>query len=311
LAEPLRLVFAGTPDFALPALRALLAGPHPLLAVYTQPDRPAGRGRRLRPSPVKEAALAAGIEVREPETLRAPEAVAALAALAPDLMVVVAYGLILPPSILAVPRFGCWNLHASLLPRWRGAAPVARAIEAGDAETGVCLMQMDQGLDTGPVLACRPAPILPEDTTETLEARLAVLGAELLSERLAELAAGRPPLPAPQPAAGVTYARKLSKDEALLDPRLPAELLARRVRAFQPWPVAEIVLAGERVRVFAALALPDPPRPGEPGEILAAGPQGIDIACSPGVLRLLRVQRPGGRVLDTAAYLHGRPGLRR
>lgn len=308
---PLRLVFAGTPHFALPPLRALLAGSHCPLAVYTQPDRPAGRGRRLRPSPVKEAALAAGIAVREPQTLRDPKEVDALAALAPDLMVVVAYGLILPPSILAVPRFGCWNLHASLLPRWRGAAPVARAIEAGDGETGVCLMQMDEGLDTGPVLACRRAPILATDTTATLEARLAELSAALLTEHLDRLAAGHPPVPRPQPREGVCYARKLSKEEALLDPREPAATLARRVRAFQPWPVAEIDLAGERVRVFEAVALPGTPDQGEPGQVLAASAAGIEIACGEGRLCILRLQRPGGRVLGAAEYLHGRPRLRR
>lgn len=308
---PLRLVFAGTPDFALPALRVLLAESHRVLAVYTQPDRPAGRGRKLKPSPVKEAALAAGIEVREPEDLRDPQVTAALAALAPDLMVVVAYGLILPPQVLAIPRFGCWNVHASLLPRWRGAAPVARAIEAGDEETGVCLMQMDEGLDTGPVLACRREPIRPTDTAATLQARLADIGAQLLAEQLARLASGVLPAPRPQPTKGVCYARKLRKEEALLDPREPAERLARRVRAFQPWPVAEIDLAGERVRVFEAVALPSGPESSAPGTILAASREGIDLACGSGVLRILRLQRPGGRVLAAAEYLHGRPKLRR
>lgn len=310
MAESLRLVFAGTPAFAVPSLHRLLAGPNRVLAVYTQPDRPAGRGRRLRASPVKEAALAAGIEVREPERLGGAEA-AALSALAPDLMVVVAYGLILPSPILAVPRFGCWNLHASLLPRWRGAAPVARAIEAGDAETGVCLMQMERGLDTGPVIACRREPIRPTDTTATLEARLAEIGAELLAEHLEKLAAGAAPVPQPQPQEGVSYARKLSKQEALLDPREPAALLARRVRAFQPWPVAEIELDGERVRVLEAVALPAEPGLGEPGTILAASGEGIDLACGSGVLRILALQRPGGRVLSAADYLNGRPRLRR
>ncbi len=308
---PLRLVFAGTPAFALPALRVLLAGPHRPLVVYTQPDRPAGRGRRLRPGPVKQAALAAGIEVREPESLRDPGEAGALAALAPDLMVVVAYGLILPPAILAVPRFGCWNIHASLLPRWRGAAPVARAIEAGDGETGVCLMQMDEGLDTGPVLACRRVPILATDTAATLEARLAELGAALLAEQLDRLAAGHPPVPRPQPREGVCYARKLRKEEALLDPREPAAKLARRVRAFQPWPVAEIDLAGERVRVFEAVALPGTPDQGEPGTVLAASAAGIELACGEGRLCIQRLQRPGGRVLGAAEYLNGRPRLRR
>ncbi|HRQ65794.1 MAG TPA: methionyl-tRNA formyltransferase, partial [Xanthomonadaceae bacterium] len=249
--KPLRLVFAGTPDFAVPALRALLEGPDTLLAVYTQPDRPAGRGRALTPSPVKQVALQAGIEVRQPVTLKTVEARAALAELGPDLMIVVAYGLILPRRVLAIPAHGCWNVHASLLPRWRGAAPIQRAIEAGDAKTGVCLMQMEAGLDTGPVLLSRATPIGDEETAGSLHDRLAAMGADLLREGLAALREGRLPAAQAQSEVGVTYARKLDKAEAALDPSRPATELAARVRAFLPWPVATVEVAGDRIRVLA------------------------------------------------------------
>jgi methionyl-tRNA formyltransferase len=307
---PLRLVFAGTPGFALPCLQALIGGPDRLLAVYTQPDRPAGRGRALTPSPVKQAALAAGIEVRQPASLRDAAAQGELAALAPDLMIVVAYGLILPPAVLAIPRHGCWNVHASLLPRWRGAAPIQRAIEAGDAETGVCLMRMEAGLDTGPVLIARREPIAPEDTAGSLHDRLAALGATLLEEGLAALRAGTLPAPAPQPTTGVTYARKIEKSEAALDPARPARELAARVRAFQPWPVATLTLEGDLLRVHAAQAL-DLDHGQPPGTVLAASRAGIDIACGVGALRLTRLQRPGGRLLSAAEYLNARPDLHR
>src|SRR5690606_18890706 len=221
----LRLVFAGTPEFAVPCLEAVLAGPDQLLAVYTQPDRPAGRGRQLQQSPVKQRALAAGVPVRQPATLRDAAEQEALAALAPDLMIVVAYGLLLPRKVLAIPRLGCWNVHASLLPRWRGAAPIQRAIEAGDAETGVCLMQMEAGLDTGPVLLSQATPIGPGDTAQTLHDRLARLGADVLADGLRLARAGMRPVPRPQPEQGVSSARKLDKAEARLDWNADAALL--------------------------------------------------------------------------------------
>ncbi|HJU39784.1 MAG TPA: methionyl-tRNA formyltransferase, partial [Tahibacter sp.] len=252
----MRVVFAGTPQFAVPCLDACRDAGANVVAAYTQPDRPAGRGRKLTPSPVKEAALAAGIAVEQPENFRDPDARARLAAYDADLMVVVAYGLILSSRVLATPRYGCWNVHASLLPRWRGAAPIQRAILAGDTESGVCLMQMEKGLDTGPVIARRATPIGRDDTGGSLHDRLSAIGADLLRETLPLLAAARAPLPAQaQAASGVEYAHKLEKSEALLDWRKPALALERQVRAFDPWPVAEGDVAGERLRVWRAHAL--------------------------------------------------------
>ena len=212
-------------------------------------------------------------------------------------------------SVLDIPTYGCWNVHASLLPRWRGAAPIQRAIQAGDAETGVCLMQMEKGLDTGPVLLEKRTPIHPDDTGGSLHDRLSLLGAEVLGDGLTLLRAGNPPVPRPQPADGVTYARKLDKDEARLDWTLPARTLADRVRAFQPWPVAEATIAGERLRIHAAAVLPVPVT-APPGTVLAAGRDGIDIACGHEVLRLLQVQRDGGRPMAAADYLNARPALK-
>lgn len=304
----LRLVFAGTPAFAVPCLAAA-AHLGEVVAVYTQPDRPAGRGRAPSPSPVKRAALERGLPVRQPATLKRASEREALAALQPDLLVVVAYGLILPQVILDIPRHGGWNVHASLLPRWRGAAPIQRAIEAGDAETGVCLMRMEAGLDTGPVLLVQRTTIAPDDTAGTLHDRLAVLGARVLADGLGLLRAGLVPTPVPQAAEGVTYAHKLDKHEARLDWTQPAGVLANRVRAFTPWPVAEADLAGERVRIHAAHALPGPVA-AAPGTVLSAGREGVDVACGDGVLRLLALQRAGGRALTAAEYVNGRPGLR-
>jgi methionyl-tRNA formyltransferase len=304
----MRLVFAGTPEFAVPALR-VAASRGEVVAVYTQPDRPAGRGRGLAASPVKQEAQRLGLPVLQPQTLRTVEARRALLALQPDLMIVVAYGLLLPPRILATPVLGCWNVHASLLPRWRGAAPIQRAIEAGDAETGVCLMQMEQGLDTGPVLLSQSTPIGPQETGGQLHARLADLGAQVLADGLALLRVGMRPAPRPQPAAGVTYARKLDKAEARLDWSRPADELARKVRAFDPWPVAEAELAGERVRVHGAVALPLA-HAMVPGSVLHAGRDGIDVACGDGALRIRALQRAGGKVVTAADYLNARSDLR-
>ncbi len=303
----MRIVFAGTPEFAVSSLRAA-ARHHEVVAVYTQPDRPAGRGRGLAPSPVKLEAVARGIPVYQPESLK-DEAAQQLRDLQPDLMVVVAYGLILPKAVLAIPTHGCWNVHASLLPRWRGAAPIQRAIQAGDAKTGVCLMQMEAGLDTGPVLLHQELPIAATDTGGQLHDKLAELGAQVLSDGLGLLRAGIKPIARPQPEQGVTYAHKLDKAEARLDWALDAGALARTVRAFNPWPIAEATLAGERVRIHGAVAL-DEAHGQAPGTVLAASRDGIDIACGQGALRLRVLQREGGKAITAADYLNARRDLR-
>jgi len=305
----MRVVFAGTPEFSVPCLEACRASGAEVVAVYTQPDRPAGRGRKLAPSPVKQAALAAGIAVAQPETLKTAEAQAALAAYRPDLMVVVAYGLILPRKILATPLLGCWNVHASLLPRWRGAAPIQRAILAGDPETGVDLMQMEAGLDTGPVLLERRTPITREDTGGSLHDRLAALGAEALAEGLRRTLAGETLAATPQAAEGVVYAHKLDKAEARLDFTRPAIDLERQVRAFDPWPGSDAEVAGEPLRIWAAHAL-GLAHEAVPGSVLGAGREGIDVACGSGVLRITAVQRAGGKRIGAADYLNARPELR-
>jgi methionyl-tRNA formyltransferase len=305
----LRVVFAGTPEFAVPCLEACRASGAEVVAVYTQPDRPAGRGRKLTASPVKEAALAAGIAVEQPESFKAEADRGRLAAYAPDLMVVVAYGLILPRKVLAIPRLGCWNVHASLLPRWRGAAPIQRAILAGDHESGVDLMQMEAGLDTGPVLVERRTPITADETGGSLHDRLSQLGADALAEGLRRVMAGETLVARTQADEGVAYAHKLDKAEARLDFSQPAIMLERMVRAFDPWPVAEGDIAGERLRVWAARAVAG--RPGAlPGSVLAATRDGIDIACGEGALRLTAVQRAGGRRIGAADYLNARPELK-
>ena len=300
----MRIVFAGTPEFAVPCLRAAAARGE-VVAVYTQPDRPAGRGRGLAPSPVKREAVLRGLPVYQPENFRSTESKAALRALKPDLIVVVAYGLILPQAVLDIPEYGCWNVHASLLPRWRGAAPIQRAIEAGDTRTGVCLMRMEKGLDTGPVLLTQALDIGPDETAGQLHDRLAELGARVLADGLGLLRAGLLPVPRPQPAEGVTYAHKLDKAEARLDWSQPAAVLANKVRAFNPWPVAEAPLAGERVRIHAALAL-DEAHAAVPGTVLRATRDGIDIACGHGVLRLQTLQREGGKPISAQDYRNAR-----
>ena len=311
-AQRLRLVFAGTPEFAVPGLRACLDSGAEAVAVYTQPDRPAGRGRKLGASPVKQAALAAGIPVEQPASLKTARAQQRLRDYAPDLFVVIAYGLILPTAVLAIPRLGCWNVHASLLPRWRGAAPVQRAILAGDVETGVCLMQMEAGLDTGPVLLSARTPIEPDDTGGSLHDRLAELGAQVLADGLRRVSRGETVTATPQSSDGVTYAHKLDKAEAKLDFTQPSTELERTVRAFDPWPVAEADIAGERVRVWQAKAghRASGTRDRKPGSIVAASNRGIDLACGGGVLQILKLQRPGGRVVSAADYLNARPDLK-
>jgi len=300
----MRLVFAGTPEFAVPCLRAACDKAE-VVAVYTQPDRPAGRGRGLTPSPVKTEALAREIPVLQPENFRSAEAKAQLRALRPELMVVVAYGLILPQSVLDIPEHGCWNVHASLLPRWRGAAPIQRAIEAGDTRSGVCLMQMEKGLDTGPVLLSQTLDIGPDETGGQLHDRLSALGAQVLGDALGLLRATIRLPPRPQPVEGVTYAHKLDKAEAKLDWSQPTHVLANKVRAFNPWPVAEALLDGERVRIHAAAAL-DEAHDRAPGSLLRASREGIDIACGQGVLRIHTLQRDGGKPVAAQDYCNAR-----
>ena len=305
----LRIVFAGTPEFSVPCLEACRASGADVVAVYTQPDRPAGRGRKLTPSPVKQAALAANIPVEQPETLKTVEARETLAAYRPDLMIVVAYGLILSRKVLAIPRLGCWNVHASLLPRWRGAAPIQRAILAGDEESGVNLMQMEAGLDTGPVLLERRTPISREDTGGTLHDRLSLLGADVLAEGLRRVIAGESLQAHPQSEDGAMYAHKLEKAEARLDFTRAAISLEHQVRAFDPWPVAEGDIAGENVRIWAAYAI-EQAHQHAPGSVMAAQRDGIDIACGEGVLRIKALQRAGGKRITAADYLNARPELR-
>lgn len=299
----MKVVFAGTPAFAALALERILAAGHAVPLVLTQPDRRAGRGMRLEPGPVKQVALAAGCPIMQPASLRRePDAVARLAATPHDVMVVAAYGLILPQAVLDIPPRGCLNIHASLLPRWRGAAPVQRAIEAGDRETGVCIMQMDAGLDTGAVLLERRLPIDATATAGTLTDALADLGAALIVEALASLDV----LAAtPQPDAGVTYAAKIDKAEAALDFTLPAALLARKVRAFDPFPGAAASQGGRAFKIWAAHAAAADSGP--PGTIIAAGTDGVTIACGDGVLVATELQRPGGRRLPAREFLAGFP----
>lgn len=298
----MRIVFAGTPEFAAEHLKALLDSPHDVVAVYTQPDRPAGRGQKLMPSPVKQLAALHGIAVLQPPTLRAPEAQAELAALAPDLMVVVAYGLILPQAVLDIPRLGCINSHASLLPRWRGAAPIQRAVQAGDAESGVTVMRMEAGLDTGPMLLKVGTPISAQDTGGSLHDRLASLGPVAVLQAVAGLADGSLSGEV-QDDALATYAHKLNKDEARLDWTRPAAELERLVRAFNPWPICHSTLEGAAIKVLGAELSTEQ---GQPGEILSASKDGLVVACGEGSLRLTRVQLPGGKALSFADVFNSR-----
>ena len=297
---PLDLIFMGTPEFAATILAGLIAAGHRLRAVYTQPPRPSGRGHRLQPSAVQELAAQHGISAHTPTTLRDPEEQAAFAAIGADAAVVAAYGLILPPPILAAPRLGCLNVHASLLPRWRGAAPIQRAILAGDRETGITIMQMEQGLDTGPILLQEAVPITPQTTAGALTDQLAGVGARLMLDALDRLAAGT--LAArPQPTGGVTYAGKLNRDEAWLDWRRAATDLERQVRAFDPWPGTFFEAGGERIRILKAEAEPRPAG-AAPGTVLD---NALRVACGTGVLRPLTLQRAGRAALDTPACLRG------
>jgi methionyl-tRNA formyltransferase len=301
----LRIVFAGTPDFAVPPLEKLLKEGFRPLAVLTQPDRPAGRGRQLQASPVKQTAEAAGVPVHQPPTLKDRGTLKLLDALQPDLLIVVAYGLILPPAVLNLPVHGCWNIHASLLPRWRGAAPIQRAIEAGDPETGVCIMQMDQGLDTGPVLYRKSIRLNGNETGGSLHDELAQMGAESLLTCVEALDRQKLPEAVPQPETGISYARKLVKSEAKLDWTEAAEVLERRVRAFNPWPVAWCDINGERTRIWLS-ALEQRSHDQPPGTVLATGKSGIEIATGANILKVLELQRPGGRRVSAAEYLNAK-----
>lgn len=297
----MKLIFAGTPEFAASALQALIDAGHQIALVLTQPDRPAGRGMKLKASPVKTLALAHGLPVSQPLTLKTTEAQAEIAAVGAELMVVAAYGLILPKAVLEMPARGCLNIHASLLPRWRGAAPIHRAIEAGDAETGVTIMQMDVGLDTGDMLLTVREPIHADDTTASLHDRLAALGAQAMVDALAQL----DQLTAiPQPEQGVTYAEKIGKAEALLDWALPATVLDRKIRAFNPFPGASTLASGEVLKIWQAERCDGE---GEPGQILAHGADGVRIATGEGALLATQLQAAGGKRLAAREFLAGHP----
>jgi methionyl-tRNA formyltransferase len=294
----LKLIFAGTPEFAAVSLEALLAARHDVTLVLTQPDRPAGRGLKPQPSAVKRLALGHGLGVLQPATLKEPAVLNAVSAARPEAMVVAAYGRLLPPALLALPARGCINVHASLLPRWRGAAPIQRALLAGDAETGVTIMQMDEGLDTGAILLQQAIPIASEDTAGTLHDRLAVLGARLLVEALAAN-----PAPRAQDSAAATYAPRIDKREAEIDWRKPAAEIERQVRAFDPAPGAQTRLEGATLKIWRARVEPGPAA--EPGTVSAAGADGVVVACGKDALRITVLQRAGGRRLPAPIFLSG------
>ena len=299
----MKLIFAGTPAFSATILEAIIASGHRVALVLTQPDRPTGRGMTLRASPVKALALASGIEIFQPQTLRDTVAQERVRAVGADVMIVAAYGLILPQAVLDLPHFGCINVHASLLPRWRGAAPIQRAILAGDEQTGVCIMQMEAGLDTGPVLLSETLPIAPDDTAATLHDSLSVVGARLIMKALEAL-----PLPScPQPETGATYANKIEKSEASLDWGLSASQLERQIRAFNPFPGATFSLNGHAHKAWQSEVLNVSGSP--PGTVLTADKRGITVACGERALRLTELQRAGGKRLSAAQFLAGAPML--
>ncbi len=308
------IVFAGTPEFSVPSLNALRQGNVHIQAVYCQPDRPAGRGRKQRPCAIKKRAQELGLNLRQPASLKSDEETLALAEMQPDLMVVVAYGLILPQSILEIPRLGCINIHASLLPRWRGAAPIQRAIEFGDRKSGICLMQMDRGLDTGAVLASREVSVGKTDTGGSLHDTLSTLGGKLLAENLDKLLAGNLPAVA-QPDNGATYADKISKSDARVDWSLGATVIERRIRAFNPWPICWTRDHDKTIKIWAAETAVTSREtiPPAPGTVTSIGAGGIEIQCGRDRLRVLELQKPGGRRLSAAEFLNGtriQPGHR-
>jgi methionyl-tRNA formyltransferase len=301
MSSPLSIIFAGTPEFSVPALEALIASRHRVVAVYTQPDRPAGRGQQVTMSAVKQCALKHRLPVEQPQTLKDPAAVERLAQWSADLMIVVAYGLLLPKNVLATPRLGCVNIHASLLPRWRGAAPIQRAIQAGDTESGVTIMQMDVGLDTGPMLLERVTPLDARETAATLHDRLATLGAAAVIEAIDAIAAGTA-TPREQPKDGATYAAKIRKEEALIDWSKSAIEIDRQVRAFNPWPVAETRWNGQQLRVWEAEPR-DAKSAAMPGTVIATSSAGIEVATGDGTLQLTRVQAAGRKAMPVADFL--------
>lgn len=302
----LRTVFAGTPQFAVPALQVLIDSECPPLAVLCQPDRPAGRGRRMQVGPVKACALDAGIDVLQPPSLKREAERAAIADLRPDLIVTAAYGLLLPRAVLDLPRHGCWNLHASLLPRWRGASPINQAILAGDRETGITLMQMDPGLDTGPVLMTESTPIEPEETAGELHDRLSLMAAEMLKRGLDALLTGGLPKARAQDDSQATQAPLIQRDDARLDWRSPADYLARQVRAYNPWPVAFGTVNGAELRVFDASSCED--LSGPPGALLRGhGMDAVVVACGEGALALTEVQAAGRKRMSARDWLNGHP----
>ena len=302
----MNIIFAGTPDFAAAALSAIARAGFNIPLVLTQPDRPKGRGMQMQPSPVKQTALELGLRVGQPEKLRNnPEALALLREAEADVMVVAAYGLILPQDVLDTPRHGCLNIHASLLPRWRGAAPIQRAIEAGDAETGVCIMQMDAGLDTGAIVSTHRCPILPADTAANVHDKLMHLGAAAIVSDLQRLQREDSLKAGPQPETGVTYAQKLSKEEAQINWSEPADVISRKIRAFNPVPAAWTLWQGKPLKIWSAVPLPSQ-HSGEAGTVLAADAAGITVACGKGALRITELQPAGSRRMDAGAFLAGR-----
>ncbi|HVC37921.1 MAG TPA: methionyl-tRNA formyltransferase [Gammaproteobacteria bacterium] len=302
MTRPLRVAFAGTPEFALPALDALLETRHEIVGVWTQPDRPAGRGRKLVGSPVKQRALACALPLHQPATLKSSVPHLQLVTLAPDVMVVAAYGLLLPPAVLEIPRYGCINIHASLLPRWRGAAPIQRAILAGDTHTGITLMQMNEGLDTGDMLDVRRTAIRDDDTAQSLHDRLAVLGAAAIVELLAAL----PNVTrVPQSESAATHAAKLTRAEARVDWTSPATEIVRKVRAYNPWPVAHTHWRGEWLRIWGAQAI-SAAASNTPGTVINTGSDGIDVATGEAVLRIKELQAAGRRRMPAADFAHAR-----
>lgn len=301
MSSPLNLIFAGTPDFSVPALEALVASRHRVVAVYTQPDRPAGRGQQVTMSAVKQCAIKHQLPVEQPPTLKDNTAVERLAQYSADLMIVVAYGLLLPKNVLDTPRMGCVNIHASLLPRWRGAAPIQRAIQAGDEESGVTIMQMDVGLDTGPMLLEHVTPINARETGETLHDRLSTLGAEAVLEAIEAIAAGKA-APREQPKEGATYAAKIRKEEALIDWSKSAIEIDRHVRAFNPWPIAETRWNGQQLRVWEALPT-EKQTSAAPGTVITTSSDGIEVATGGGTLQLTRVQAAGRKAMPASDFL--------
>lgn len=304
LSTPLKVIFAGTPEFAATVLQSILGSRHQVIACYTQPDRPAGRGRKLTPSPVKALALEQGIPVYQPLNFKQAEAVEQLQSLDADLMVVVAYGLILPKAVLDAPRLGCINVHASILPRWRGAAPIQRAIAAGDTESGVTIMQMDVGLDTGDMLLKAFTPIAEDDTGGSLHDRLADIGSSAIVTALDQIAEGRAE-PEPQDDNLATYAHKMTKEEGRLDWNRPARELHNLIRAFNPWPVSHTELDGKTLRVWQSI-LASPTATAVPGTLVAVHKDALDVATGDGILRLTELQLPGAKRLPVAAILNAR-----